>query len=407
MNLINELNEKRYTLPGLSDYYFAQVMGIVTRISRNGKLDKDTFNSYAYKDSRLDYVPYEEFFEMTQLLKRYEDAVHDSANGGFSKMTGQAGLWKKQIQKLTNRALTRHLAQDMCAPDTKAILGQNYLALEKLGYDGRQDQAIPEIVRGNFNIFQRNKEKRESIKILDEAIDRSILYLLTVGPRATEEMQVYAIGQILEDGKSIQRVRSDLKSKGRAPFDSYKEQFLEDYHEEQFKGISENLDVYNEQQMIKDKAMDGMMEVNENMYKRLSNLGYDGKDGHPLLQTGYKMYVDSYVLDKELNYCLDVSASLCYELCCRHEIVGGWAAMNSSTRKDVDPMTNLIIELSWKKAKSKYRKGKMDKEKYDKMASLVHEMDVAMENEKIFTAIGDVKKVKAVREKNEPHWRRM
>lgn len=402
MNLINELNEKKYTLQGLSDHYYKGVIAIVEEISKGGKLDEDTFNNYAYKDARLDHLTYDEFFEMTQLLKRYKGVLHETGNSNR-----EAEFWKKQLYKLTNKALIRRMSQDMCEDDTKFILGQNYLALEKLGYDGRQDQGIPEIVRGNFNMYKRNKEKRESINILNDAIDRSTLYLITVDSNSSIGTQNYAIKQILEDGKSMHQIRKELKLNGRAPFESYKEQYLKDFHEEQFRYVSRNFDVYNEQQKIKDEIMDGMVEVDESTYKRLSNLGYSGKDGHPLIQTGYKMYVDSYVIDKELNYCLDTSSELCRKLRNGYMAIAGWADENSSTRNYVDPMTSLIVELSWMNARSKYKKGKMDKENYDEFTNLMHEMDVAMEEEKIFTAIGEVKKVKEVRERNEPHSREM
>lgn len=402
MNLINELNEKRYTLKGLSQTYYRNVMSAVREISRKGKLDIDTYTAHAENDLRLEYVSYDEFFELTQLQKRYEEEVKAIENGERPVFRRYDELWKNKMEQLTNKALIRNLAQNMCEDDTKAILGQNYLALANLGYNGKQDEGIPEIVRGNFNIFQRNKEKQEDIRILKEAIDRSILYILTVEPRSGIESQKFAIDLILSNKKPIEKIRSDLKLKSRAPFESYKEQFLEDFHNEQFKRAFGNFDVENEQQKIKDKAMLGMMEVDEKTYKRLSDLGYDGTKGHPLLKTGYRMYVDSYVFDKEMEYCLDVAESLSYKLFTQYNAVAEWATTNSTTRKNVDPMTNLIIDTLWRSTKSKYKRGKVDKERYDQVNELANEMDLAMHDEKIITAIGELKKVKKVNERNIP-----
>lgn len=403
MNLINGLNEKKYTLQGLSEHYYAEIVGVVTKISRTGKLDEDTFNSYADKDQRLDHLSYDEFFEMTQLLKRYESAVHNR-NDKFGYVgTSEENTWKNQITKLTNRALIRRLSQDMCEEDTKAIEGQNFLALKELGYNGKQDVAIPEIVRGNFNIYMRNKEKISDIKILKEAIDRSTLYLLKVDPRESISVQEYEIDVILTNKRSISGIREELAEKNRRPFESYSEKFLEDYHNEQFKNVARNLDVDNEKQKIQDKAMYDDMEVNEDTYKRLSELGYDGKTGHPLIKTGYRMYVDSYVYGKELDYCLDVSAELSSKLYNNYRAVAYWATLNSSTRKYVDPMSELIVDLSWRRAKSMHKKGKMNDENYEKMNDIVREVDIAMTDEKILTAIGNVKKSRAVAEKNLPN----
>ncbi len=402
MNLINGLNEKRYTLQGLSEHYYAEITSLVAKISRTGKLDEDTFNLYADKEQRLDHMSYNEFFEMTQLLKRYENAVQNrNIRYGYVD-TKEEKMWKDKINELTNRALIRRLAQDMCEEDTKAIEGQNFLALKELGYNGKPDVGIPEIVRGNFNIYMKNIEKINDIKILKEAIDRSTLYLLKVDPRESISAQEYEIDVILTNKRPINGIREELAEKRRRPFESYSEKFLEDYHNEQFRNVARNLDVDNERQKIQDKAMYDDMEVNEDTYKRLSELGYDGKSGHPLIKTGYRMYVDSYVYNKELNYCLDVSADLSSKLYNNYRAVAYWATENSSTRRYVDPMSELIVDLAWRRAKSMHKKGKMNEENYERVNGIVREMDIAMTDEKILTAIGNVKKARAVAERNTP-----
>lgn len=404
MNLINGLNEKKYTLQGLSEHYYAEITRLVKEINEKGKNAEDTFKTYVNEESPLRDISYDEFLEITKLLKQYEEVVANRTSK-FGAVIDDKKTIENELKKITNFSLIRRLSQDMKKEDTKSVLRENFLALKELGYNGEQDAAIPEIVRGNFNIYMRNKEKLSDIKILKEAIDRSRLYLLVVDPDSSVGVQQYKIEHILTNKRSIVNVRRELASKGRAPFELHSEKILYEYNAEQYRSISKNMDVWNEKQKTIDRAMDGTIKVDEKTYKRLSDLGYYGNEEHPLIRIGYRMYVDSYVRNKELNYCLDVSKDLCYELRKRYRTISEWSRIRSNRQVDIDCMTDLIMELSCRNKRSKYKRWEISQEQHDKAKTQIEQGDIAMQNEKIFTAIDNVKKVKAVTQRNVPHSR--
>lgn len=340
MNLINGLNEKKYTLQGLSEHYYEKITNLVKEINEKGKNDEDTFKTYVNAESPLRDISYDEFLEMTKLLKQYEGANANRISK-FGAVINDKKPIENELKKITNFSLIRRLSQDMEKEDTKSVLKENFFALEKLGYKGEEDEKIPESVRGIFNMNMRNVERAYKVRAFKEVIDRMRLFPLKVGYKSSHKVGKYAIDRVLTLENPIGKIRSELKERGAKPFELDRNEIIEEYYKEQCERLLKNVDLENEKEKIQDGILKNQKDANEKTYDRLSSLGYDGSKGHPLVRAGYQTYFEGYLHNKELEHCLDYAGNLSFSMCSGYPDVELWALEQNYA----EPVGNIIKNL--------------------------------------------------------------
>ena len=166
MNLINELHEGRYTVERLSSMYYEDIMKSLLNFRSSGmELTEDSYEKYSEQDARLFHVPYNDFKELMELREDYDEAIRTVPAGRFSGIAGgvQGDKIRGKMNEVTNKALIRRLSQDMCE-DVKNIFDRDYRNLCKLGYLGEIDEAVPELVRGNFFLYAKKRNFKWRVK---------------------------------------------------------------------------------------------------------------------------------------------------------------------------------------------------------------------------------------------------
>ena len=335
-NLVNALHEGKYTIKGLSNTYYKEIYDAIKRardaephffegIYRGcAKIPeyRSKYDKYADIDPRLSHVSVDDFFLLAELqeryeeeqkgyeetLKKYEKVLEENGRAPaerreYLKYKNFAEQTSDMMQRCTDRVLVRRLAQDMCE-DVKAIFNTDYENLRYLGYRGEQDVAIPEITRGNFNIYIDNQVTLDLISGYCEDIDRMRLFLKRTPIGTSESFQIYNAEFDLMGDKSISKVRKELGEKKIPPFTPDQDKYLDEFYGNVVKKMKKkNMDVSNEEQKTKVALMNGNTEVTCDTYEQLATFGYDGSRGHPMLKSGYEMYVHDYAYNKMLDEC--------------------------------------------------------------------------------------------------------
>lgn len=378
MNLINDLHEGRYTVERLSSMYYEDIMKSLLNFRSSGmELTKDSYEKYSEQDARLFHVPYKDFKELMELREDYDEAIRTTPIGKFSGIAGgvEGDQIRVKMNDITNKALIRRLSQDMCE-DVKNIFDKDYRNLCKLGYLGEIDEAIPEVVRGNFFLYAKREILNEELSGCNEAIDR-MRYVL----QRTKEMK-----RVVLDKNSVERyfvsapisnIRRSMAKIGLAPTTDYREKFLSDFHEEGYQRMKNgSMDVENNKGKKIKKMMSGNEFVTEEDYRYLSKYGYDGKSDHPMIRSGYRLYSHIYVLEKAKNVQLD-EAKKYYRAVC--QIPGVQEYLESPEYDEIPDSFNcmncLRDDLMYAFIKSGYKKGNISKEEYDEVRQIKERND--------------------------------
>ena len=380
MNLINELHTRRYTLETLSNIYFKSIMESVLEFKRSGtEFSKETYKEYSEQDNRLFNVTYIDFKKLIDLSDDYEKKNKTESND--------------KIRSITNLALIRRLSQDMC-DDVKNIFNTDYRNLCKLGYLGEIDGDIPEIVRGNFLLYARKEALEEEVSGCNEAIDRMNYVLLRSTERKHASLDENMVNLYFVK-MPISKIRRELVEMHSSPVTDYREKYLSDFFKECYQKLkTSNFDVENKLEKKIDKMMDGNELVTEKDYKYISSFGYDGSEGHPLIQNGYKLYANIYVLEKTKKSQLELAKDYYSDVC----LIDGARLHLESPEYDEIPnsfncMTVLIHDFAYTNVSRKYNKGKATKEEYEKAKHLKKMDDRYSEVIKLAKKIGGVEKI--------------
>lgn len=373
MNIINELNEGKYTPAKISQIYYDEIYYSVKKFRQSGlEANKENYYKLADSDTRMDHVTYEEFQRLVKLEDAYEEHLEKHPVGRFSSRPGgiEGEEYRKAIKGITNKALVRRASQDMCE-DVKVILNANYDFLYQLGYRGEQETAIPEIVRGNFKMFLKQKFLEKELSGCNEAIDR-MRYVLKLMKGQRHGLDEFFVERYFST-MPIDNVRRQLFKSGVEATKDFREKFIADFYEEKAQRFikSKHFDVENVQGKTIKKMMDGTMTVDESVYKKISDLGYSGKDEHPLIKSGYKIFVNNYALEKAKTEQLDY-AKILYEDVCK--IPGVRLCLEADDIPDsYNAMVGLADSMKYSIAKFQYKKGKISKAEFDKAKAIIEE----------------------------------
>lgn len=375
MNLINELHERRYTIEGLSDKYYEEIMNSVKNFKSKGiELSESSYNEFAERDSRLDHVPYREFKKLMELDESYKKLLEVLPVGRFSRSPGgiKGDELRREIRAITNKALIRRLSQDMCE-DAKTILDSDYMHLCKLGYLGEMDEAIPEVVRGNFLMYAKREILKKEVIGCNEAIDR-MQYVLK---RTSGERHIVLDENAVERyfvKEPIDSIRRELGRMKCPPIEDYREKYLSDFYEEKFQRFkNSDMDVENRKGKKIKKIMAGTEFVTEKDYREISDLGYDGKTEHPIIQSGYKLYTEIYAFNKTKENQLNLAKIFYSDVC---KIPGVKENLESPEIPDEwNCMTDLRDYFTYKITSSRYNKGKATKAEYERAKKVKEQND--------------------------------
>lgn len=373
MNLVNELNERRYTPARITQIYYDEIYFSIRKFRHSGlEVNQDNYYKSAESDSRLDHVSYEEFKKLVELEEAYEKHLAEHPVGRFSSRPGgiKGEEYRREIISVTNKALIRRVAQDMCE-DAKTISTANYDFLYQLGYRGEQESAIPEIVRGNFKMFLKKKFLEQELSGCNEAIDR-MKHVLKIMEGQRGGLDDFLIDRYFVT-MPIDNVRRQLARSRIAPVKDYREKFLSDFYEEKMQRMMKHMDfdVENVQGKTIKKMMDGTLLPDESVYKKISDLGYNEKEGHPLIRSGYGIYVQIYALNKAKIQQLDKAKLLYREVC---GIPGVREYLEGDELPDGYPLVGVANTMKYIITKSRYKKGKVSKQEFDE-ANAVLEQD--------------------------------
>lgn len=373
MNLINELHEGRYTVERLSSMYYEDIMKSLLNFRSSGmELTEDSYEKYSEQDARLFHVPYNDFKELMELREDYDEVIRTVPAGRFSGIAGgvQGDKIRVKMNDVTNKALIRRLSQDMCE-DVKSIFDRDYRNLCKLGYLGEIDEAVPELVRGNFFLYAKREILNEELSGCNEAIDRMRYVLRRTEGKKNIELDKNAVERYFVSAP-ISSIRRGMAKMDLAPTTDYREKYLSDFHEEGYQRMKNgSMDVENNKGKKIKKMMSGNEFVTEEDYRYLSKYGYDGKTDHPMIRSGYKLYSHIYVLEKTKDEQLD-EAKRYYRAVCR---IQGVKEYLESPEYDKVPdsfncMTYLRDDLMYALTKSGYKKGNISKEEYDEVRQI-------------------------------------
>lgn len=400
-NLINELHRRRYTIDGLSDNYNTEILNAIRKFrDLETSVDEEKYFEFTESDPRMNHVAYDEFKSLIELQEKYEKLLEKRPVGRESRNPGgeEGKMIRDRMRMLTNRALVRRLSQDMCE-DVNVISKGDYKNLYVLGYRGNQDVAIPEIVRGNFNMYVENQMSLNKINRCQEIMDRIEVFLRYSTPKTSVGKQEYLAKRYLMGEVPISEVRSRLKELHVKPFVDYREKYLEEFYNENFEKARKVFDVYNDVGRIQKELMDGNTETKYSTYKQLSDLGYNGKEGHPLIRSGYEMFVNQYVYDKVIAEYSDEIEDMCWEMRDRRYAVDLLEAQREIPNS-VNAVSSLVCDIAFQIAKGKYNRGKIGKEDYDKAKKWKDYMDRNTRQQEIPEAIHGVKDVDTLRKRN-------
>lgn len=403
LNLVNEIHGRRKSVDQLSDIYNNEILSAIRRFRhKNISVDENSYFDFANSEQRLDHVSFEEFKALIEIQEKYDTLLESRPVGRASTNPGgeEGKFMRNQMRSITDKALSRRLAQDMCE-DVSIIAKDDYNNLYLLGYRGEQDVAVPEIVRGNFKMYLDNQVAIEKIKRCQEILDRIEVFFRECPEGSSRGVQEYVAQRYLMGEVPMYKVRNKLKEHRVPPFVDYREKYLEELHREQFEKAKYTFDVHDEQGKIKKLIMDGNTEVSIETYKKLADLGYSGKDGHPLIKSGYQMYVDNYVYNKAIPEYSDDIEFMCWKLNTRP-----YAVKLLTDQRDipdsVNAMSNLACDIVWGIAKAKYRRGKIGKEEYLAAKEWREELDGYIKPNEVHEAIVGVKEVDELKKKNLP-----
>lgn len=390
MNLINELNERRYTIEDLVRIYYKEILRCVKEFKSEGtELSEDAYYQFAENESRLDHLTFDEFKKIIDIDTEYEALLKVMPVGRFSNTPGGAkgAEMRAEMVAITNKALVRRLSQDMCE-DAKTILDVDYKYLGQLGYLGEQDEAVPEIVRGNFLMYAQKEILKDEVRGCNEAIDRMQYVLRRMKGRERSGLDEWEVEHYFVD-MPISKIRQNLGALKCPPIEDFREKYIADFHEEKLHRYT--MDVENNRAKKVKEMMDGNTFVTSKDYRALSDWGYAGKDEHPLIQSGYRLYVETYAFEKTKKAQLNLAKKFYYDISgipgIREHLEGPEISDDWNAMSDVSDF--LVYQIQ----KSRYNKGNISKTEFEKARARKERNDRYSTPIRLAQKIGGVGKV--------------
>ena len=335
MKLINDLNSKKIKENDLIDETVRFYMDFV---KQNPNCDKDNFKKLVKDNIRLKYMDFEEYKRLAELKEEIAILQQKPERSKFSgkiKENSKLHEKKEEFIKLSKTFLIRNIANDMCSNDCKSVFDHNYKLLYSLGYLGKADIFIPEIVRGNFLLFLKREFLVNQTKKHCEDIDRMNLLLkdslgiiinsdgeeiktfdsngnANKGIHRNKESRIINSGSVNAEyvhyyliERPISTIRSELGKRFMCKqlSDEDIDTLLYDLDLKIFKdirnsGIKLNAptrdemieDLINEKSDVTTSTDETLDKVEEN-YRKLATAAYDGKsDNHPIIRNGFENY---------------------------------------------------------------------------------------------------------------------
>ena len=154
------------------------------------------------------------------------------------------------------------------------------------------------------------------------------------------------------------------------------------------------MDVENNKGKKIKKIMNGNELVTEEDYRYISNLGYDGKSEHPMIQSGYRLYSHIYVLEKAKRKQLDLAKSYYEDV----SQIRGVREFLEKPENDKIPdgfncMTYLRDDIVYAVVSSRYKKGEATKEEYEAAKRVKEQDDSYTAPVRLAKMIGGVNKI--------------
>lgn len=302
MNLLEALNHKKYTIEELTRIYYNGIMKGIEKYQ--------AFQKNSEEHSEMEGEITEEKFD---LFQQSENSVLDITFDEFKQLME---IKKPEaITAITNLALVRRLAFDMCEKDVTLFITQhgarqmaemekqndrNYAYLEQLGYSGQKDEKIPSIVSENFLLYQEKEHLKKEILILMDSENR-MEYYLQEHKKNSKVCETKEVLEAIFEGYPLKHIRKKL---------GLEEDTLKELREKQndaeialqqedIKRLKKApLDYSLRAGKIADEMEKGKIDISMQMFEELHSLGfeYTNERESPIVRSGFKEYMDVKVL---------------------------------------------------------------------------------------------------------------
>lgn len=300
MSYIEELRDDNCTISDVSDDNYNSLLTAVQNF-RNQKLDvwktvtEDEYIEYNEKIPALNHVSFEEFKEMLKI---------DEGIDGKRKRIA--------IKEITNKALVKQLAVEMCYDETVLLPKTNnayqdmenvndkyYQYLWDLGYRGEEIEGIPKNVRGNFHLFQTKKIVQQQVKSILEIKSRLEYYLKQYQRNPSfykkaegirEAFEDYDIGMIRRFTGKTQSIDEEMRNIKQEKY----EHFFDDTLTRRLARRSKKDYEYKEVEQILDDINSERVIPTEKIYSKLFEAEFDhfSSKGSQIAKSGSKEYSD-------------------------------------------------------------------------------------------------------------------